>query len=94
MRLSSVFLPLAAAFSIATAAAQNPSEATLERAPKKGEILRDTNARIVGKVFKVLDNGDVLAIVNRDTVSIPAETLSIVDGKLVTTLSKAEARKR
>ena len=73
-----------------------PAEATtaLERAPKEGEVLRDTSARIVGKVYKVQASGNLLAIVNRETVRIPASTLSIVDGKLVTTLSKSEALKQ
>ena len=62
-----------------------PAEATtaLERAPKEGEVLRDTSARIVGKVYKVQASGNLLAIVNRETVRIPASTLSIVNGKLV-----------
>ncbi len=67
--------------------------AALSRTPKEGEVLRDSNARIVGKVFKVQPSGSVLAIVNRETVRIPANTLSIVDGKLVTTLTKSEALK-
>jgi len=39
-------------------------------------------------------SGNLLAIVNRETVRIPASTLSIVNGKLVTTLSKSEALKQ
>lgn len=69
----------------------NEAAAALDRAPKEGEVLRDTGARIVGQVYKVQPSGNILAIVNRQTVRIPASTLSIVDGKLVTTLTKSEA---
>ena len=65
--------------------------AALDRAPKEGEVLRDTGARIVGQVYKVQPSGNILVIANRQTVRIPASTLSIVDGKLVTTLTKSEA---
>lgn len=75
-------------------AVENAAPAALERAPKEGEVLRDSGARIVGKVYKVQPSGAVLAIVNRETVRIPAETLSIVDGKLITTLTKTEALKQ
>jgi hypothetical protein len=81
------------ALAIETAAPPADVAVALDRAPKEGEILRDTSARIVGKVYKVQASGSVLAIVNRETVRIPASTLSIVDGKLVTTLSKSEALK-
>lgn len=82
------------ALAVETAAPPAEAATTLERAPKEGEVLRDTSARIVGKVYKVQSSGNVLAIVNRETVRIPANTLSIVGGKLVTTLSKAEALKQ
>lgn len=81
------------ALAIETAAP--PAEAAaLERAPKEGEVLRDAGGRQIGKVYKVQASGGVLAIVNRETVRIPASTLSIVDGKLVTTLTKGEALKQ
>ncbi len=75
------------------ALAYQTGAAALERAPKEGEVLRDGSARIVGKVTKVQASGAVLAIVNGQAIRIPAETLSIVDGKLVTTLTKTEALK-
>ena len=91
-----LFVPLAL-LAVATPAlaieTAPPAEAAaaLDRAPKEGEVLRDTGARIVGQVYKVQPSGNILAIVNRQTVRIPASTLSIVDGKLVTTLTKSEA---
>ena len=97
MRMFVTIALLAAATpAIAVETATPPAEAAtaLERAPKEGEVLRDTNARIVGKVYKVQASGNLLAIVNRETVRIPASTLSIVNGKLVTTLSKSEALKQ
>ncbi len=93
MRLA---LSFAAALLIAEPAFANETAAppALERAPRQGEVLRDTGGRQIGQVYKVQPSGAVLAIVNRETVRIPADTLSIVDGKLVTTLTKSEALKQ
>lgn len=93
MRLA---LSLAAALVVAAPAfASQPAAApALERAPKQGEVLRDTGGRLIGKVYQAQPSGTVLAIVNGATVRIPADTLSIVDGKLVTTLTKSEALKQ
>lgn len=82
------------ALAVETAPPAEVATTALERAPRESEVLRDTGGRIVGKVYKVQPSGSVLAIVNRETVRIPASTLSIVDGKLVTTLSKSEALKQ
>ena len=79
------------ALAIETAPPAEVATVALERAPRVNEVLRDTDGRIVGKVYRAQPSGSVLAIVNGETVRIPAGTLSIVNGKLVTTLSKAEA---
>lgn len=89
-----LLLPLALLVATAAPALALETAAPLERAPKQGEVLRDTGGRQIGKVYKVQASGAVLAIVNRETVRIPADTLSIVDGKLVTTLTKSEALKQ
>jgi len=93
MRLA---LSLAAALVVAAPAfASQPAAApALERAPRQGEVLRDSGGRLIGKVYQAQPSGAVLAIVNGATVRIPADTLSIVDGKLVTTLTKSEALKQ
>lgn len=98
MRFHFVIAPfiLAAATApvVAVQATDTPAASALPRAPVEGEVLRDAKARILGKVYKVQPSGGVLAIVNRQTVRIPADTLSIVDGKLVTSLTKSEALKQ
>lgn len=98
MRFHLVIAPLllatATAPAFAAQAIDAPAAGALSRAPVEGEVLRDAKARILGKVYKVQPSGGVLAIVNRETVRIPADTLSIVDGKLVTSLTKGEALKR
>lgn len=100
MRFHLLLAPLILAASIAPAIAAEtidapaPTAAALERTPVEGEVLRDAKARIVGKVYKVQAGGNLLVIVNRETVRVPADTLSIVNGKLVTTLTKADAIKR
>jgi len=87
-------VPAVPALANETVDAPAPTAAALSRAPVEGEVLRDAKARIVGKVYKVQPSGGVLAIVNRETVRIPADTLSIVNGRLVTSLTKGEAIKR
>ena len=96
MRIAAILAPLALFAAVPPALAQDAAApaAALERAPREGDVLRDTKARIIGKVYKVQPSGGVLVIVNSQTVRVPADTLSIVDGKLVTTLTKAEALKR
>jgi hypothetical protein len=93
MRLA---LSFAAALFVAAPVLANETAApaALERAPRQGEVLRDTGGRLIGKVYQAQPSGAVLAIVNGATVRIPANTLSIVDGKLVTTLTKSEALKQ
>lgn len=91
MRLA---LSFAAALFLAAPAFATQTAPALERAPRQGEVLRDTGGRLIGKVYQAQPSGAVLAIVNGATVRIPADTLSIVDGKLVTTLTKSEALKQ
>lgn len=97
MRISPALLTLTllavAAPALAIEIAAPPAAAALERAPREGEVLRDSQARIVGKVAKVQVGGAILVIVDRGTVRVPANSLSIVDGRLITTLTKSEARR-
>jgi hypothetical protein len=44
-------------------------------------------------VYRVTGDGSAQLIVDGKLVTVPASTLSVVDGKLTTSLSKSEVRK-
>ncbi|PKP98879.1 MAG: hypothetical protein CVT74_09535 [Alphaproteobacteria bacterium HGW-Alphaproteobacteria-13] len=75
----------------AAAHAQDGADATEARAPRAGEVVRDSRARVLGRVHKVQPDGTTLVIVGGRVVPLPASTLSVQNGKLVTTLTKGEA---
>ena len=68
-----------------TAAAQDGDSAAI-----KGKMLIAANGARLGQVFRVGADGSVQMIIDGKLVSIPASTLSSVDGKLTTRLSKTE----
>jgi len=59
----------------------------------EGKMLLASNGARLGAVYRVTDDGSAQVIIDGKMVTIPANTLSVADGKLVTSLSKAEARK-
>jgi len=65
--------------------------ATETRAPRVGEVVRDSKARVLGRVHKVQPDGTTLVIVGGRVVPLPASTLSFNGDKLTTTLTKGEA---
>ncbi len=68
----------------------NPS--TASKAPaqaQKGAMIYAEGKRI-GQVFRVRDNGDAQVVINGQSHVVPADTLIEENGKLVTTLSRAE----
>jgi len=68
-----------------TAAAQEGDASAV-----KGRMLIAANGARLGQVFRVAADGSVQMIIAGKLVTIPAATLSSVDGKLTTTLSKNE----
>lgn len=80
------------ALSLPGAAVQAQDGAATEtRAPRVGEVVRDSKARVLGRVHKVQPDGTTLVIIGGRVVPLPAETLSVQGDKLVTTLTKGEA---
>lgn len=79
------------ALSLAGAAAHAQESSATHRAPREGEVVRDSKSRVLGRVDKVKADGSVLVIVGGRAVPLPATSLSFVDDKLVTSLSKGEA---
>jgi predicted lipoprotein with Yx(FWY)xxD motif len=54
----------------------------------KGQMLIAANGARLGTVYRVDSDGAVQMIIGGKMVTVPASTLSIVDGRLVTSLSK------
>lgn len=57
---------------------------------KAGKVIYGSNGYRIGAVQRVTSAGDPQVIVNSRLVIVPASTLSTVDGKLQTSLSKRE----
>ena len=58
-----------------------------------GKMLLAANGARLGAVYRVTEDGSAQLIVDGKMVTIPAATLSVVDGKLTTSLSKSDIRK-
>ena len=71
------------------AAAQGPSDAAASVA-EKGKMLVAANGARLGAVYRVGADGSAQVIIDGRMVTIPANTLSSVDGKLTTSLTKSQ----
>jgi hypothetical protein len=85
MRKTTWVVALTCAVAAMTAAAQ-----TTTSAAEKGKIVVSSNGSRLGTVYRVGPDGSAQIIIDGKLVSIPASTLSSVDGKLTTSLSKSE----
>jgi hypothetical protein len=79
---------------LAMAAAQAPAMAHAEVAAGAtavaGTLLFSEDGHQLGPVYKVAEDGSAKLIVEGKMVTVPANTLSGVDGKLTTTLTKRQ----
>ena len=57
---------------------------------RKGENIVDSEGKRIGKVYQVSASGDPQVIANMRLVTVPAASLSRVEGKLVSSLSRKE----
>lgn len=75
-----------------TATAQTASGAadTAATVAEKGKMIVASNGARLGTVYRVVADGSAQIIIDGKLVTIPASTLSSVDGKLTTNLSKSE----
>jgi len=62
-------------------------------AAAEGKMLVASNGARLGAVYRVTGDGSAQLIVDGKMVTVPASTISVVDGKLTTSLSKGEVRK-
>jgi hypothetical protein len=77
-------LPAAAAEATAESPAAAPTVA------EKGKMLVAANGARLGPVYRVGAGGAAQIIIDGKMVTVPASTLSIVDDKLTTSLTKSE----
>lgn len=64
-----------------------------EAVATEGKMIVTSNGARLGAVYRVTSDGSAQVIIDGKMVTIPASTLSVSDGKLMTSLSKAEVRK-
>jgi hypothetical protein len=89
----SLFVACALACSMVAVAAQEAAAAQTEAAAAvavKGKMLVAANGARLGFVDRVNADGSAKIIIEGRVVTIPAATLSNVDGKLTTSLTKNE----
>lgn len=88
---TSWLVALTCALATFSATAQNSSSAAATAAvAEKGKMLVSSNGSRLGAIYKVGPDGAAQIIIDGKLVSVPATTLSNVDGKLTTSLSKSE----
>jgi hypothetical protein len=87
---TSWLVALTCALATFTATAQNASSAATAAVAEKGKMLVSSNGSRLGTVYRVGPDGSAEIIIDGKLVSVPAATLSSVDGKLTTSLSKSE----
>jgi len=71
------------------AAAVSPAMAEI----KKGGYLFDVDGRRIGQIDRVLENGNVWVIYGGEIKTVPAASVSEVNGKATTSLKRADIRK-
>jgi len=76
------------------AAAQAPADTsaapTTAAVAEKGKMLTAANGARLGAVYRVGPDGSAQIIIDGKLVTVPANTISIANGKLVTSLTKSE----
>lgn len=76
------------------AAAQAPADASAAPAAaavaEKGKMLTAANGARLGAVYRVGPDGSAQIIIDGKLVTVPANTISISNGKLMTSLTKSE----
>jgi hypothetical protein len=84
---TSVFVALAAVLVASAAMAQDQASAAVAA---KGQMLVTANGSRLAPVYRVGSDGSAQIIIDGKMVTVPATTLSSVDGKLTTSLTKSE----
>jgi hypothetical protein len=86
--LAALFL---AAIAVAPVAAETaPAPAPSAVVATKGKVLIDSKGSRLGSVIDTLQDGSAQILLDGRMITVPVSTLSIVDGKLTTSLKKAD----
>lgn len=78
---------LAASFAVPGASMAEAAQA------KEGTMLVAADGSRLGAVYRVANDGSAQLIIKGKMATVPASTLSVVDGKLMTSLSKQDVAK-
>ena len=91
MKRSSFIVLMCAFATVAFAADAPPAPASATTvAAAKGQMLISAPGARLGAVYRLSTDGSPQIIIDGKMVTIPASTLSTVDGKLTTTLTKSQ----
>ena len=89
--LAALFLVAIAAAPVAAAAAETASPPAAGAAlAAKGKQLVDAKGSRLGSVVDTSDDGSPQILIDGRLVTVPVATLSMVDGKLTTSMKKAD----
>jgi hypothetical protein len=90
----SLVLPLSLAFGMPHAVVAQESAAAVDVASYAGKSLFGPKGERIGAIYKVVGAGVPQLIIDGKIRSVPNASLSVVDGKLTTSLTKKELTKR
>jgi hypothetical protein len=74
----------------ALAEGQSDASAAPAAVAEKGKMLTAANGARLGAVYRVNPDGSAQIIIDGKLVTVPANTLSVANGKLTTSLTKSE----
>ena len=72
------------------AAAQGTADAPAAAVAEKGKMLIAANGARLGSVYRVGPDGSAQIIIDGRMVTVPANTITLANGKLTTSLTKSE----
>ena len=81
-------LALMCVFATVPAVAPSANAAQTTVVAQKGKMLHSSDGGRLAPVYSVTDNGSAKIIIYGKVVTVPASTLSMVNGKLKTSLTK------
>jgi hypothetical protein len=90
VKRSSVVVSLCALVTLSGLAYTAPAAAQTAVSPVKGSMLIAANGARLAPVYRVGPDGSPQIILEGKMVTVPASSLSMTDGRLVTSLTKSE----
>lgn len=90
MKKSLLAVAMLAVISASAVAQEAPTASAVPVSASKGKMLFAANGGRLGSVYRVTDDGSVQLILDGKMKTVPINTLSMQEGKLITSLSKSE----